>query len=96
MEKCNDIKCPHHGNLSTRGMVFEGIVISDKMQKTVIVKREYLVKVRKYDRYQRVTSKIPAHLPPCIKVKVGDKVRIMECRKLSKTKSFVVVEKIGQ
>ncbi|MBN1455027.1 MAG: 30S ribosomal protein S17, partial [Methanomicrobia archaeon] len=38
-------------------------------------------------------SKIHAHNPPCINAKVGDIVKIAECRPLSKTKSFVVVEK---
>jgi small subunit ribosomal protein S17 len=35
-----------------------------------------------------------AHCPPCIKIKLGDKVRIAECRPLSKTISFVTIEKI--
>jgi small subunit ribosomal protein S17 len=37
-------------------------------------------------------SRVTAHSTPCIPVKVGDTVRIAECRPLSKTKSFVVVE----
>ena len=61
-----------------------------------MVKREGFVKVKKYDRYKRTTSRIPAHNPPCINARVGDKVRIMECRKLSKTVSFVVTNIIGK
>jgi small subunit ribosomal protein S17 len=94
--ECKDRNCPKHGTLSTRGQVLEGVVVSDKMQSTVIVKRERFVKVRKYSRYRKSTSKIPAHNPHCMSVKVGDKVRIKECRKLSKTKSFVITEVIGQ
>ncbi|MEM2299818.1 MAG: 30S ribosomal protein S17 [Candidatus Hadarchaeales archaeon] len=94
-QKCNDPKCPLHGRLSVRGRVLEGIVVSDRMMKTVTVQIERLHYVPKYERYERRTSKIHAHNPPCINAKIGDRVRIMECRRLSKTKSFVVVEKLG-
>ncbi len=90
--ECKDKNCPKHGTLSTRGLVIEGEVVSDKMQSTVIVKKERFVKIRKYNRYRKQTSKIPAHNPACINAKAGDNVRIMECRRLSKTKNFVVIE----
>jgi len=93
--KCNDPKCPFHGQLSVRGRILEGVVVSDKMMKTVTVKIERLHYVPKYERYERRTSKIHAHNPPCINARVGDRVRIGECRRLSKTKSFVVIEKLG-
>lgn len=94
-QKCDDPRCPRHGQLSVRGRVLEGVVVSDRMMKTVTVQIERLHYIPKYERYERRTSKIHAHNPPCINAKVGDKVRIMECRRLSKTKSFVVVEKLG-
>jgi len=95
MEKtCNDRNCPVHGSLKTRGLVLEGKVVSDKMQGTVIVQKESMIKVKKYERYRRMRSKVPAHNPPCINARKGDSVRIMECRRLSKTVSFAVVEKI--
>jgi len=93
--ECNDKNCPIHGTLATRGIVLEGVVASDKMDKTVIVQRSRYVKLKKYERYRPVKSRIPAHNPPCINAKMGDKVRIMECRKLSKTVSFVVIEKLS-
>lgn len=93
--ECGDKNCPTHGTLATRGSALEGLVVSDKMQGTVVVERERLVKVEKYDRYRRKTSRVPAHNPPCMDVSVGDRVRIMECRKLSKTVGFVVVSKLG-
>ena len=93
MAKCDDIHCPVHGELSTRGAVLEGTIKSDKMDKTVIVQRDYHVKSKKYNRYKRAKSRIPAHNPPCIGARTGDDVKIMECRKLSKTVGFVVVEK---
>lgn len=98
MEKgveCGDERCPVHGRLSTRGRVLEGVVVSDRMNKTVTVKLERMHYLPKYERYERRTSKLHAHNPPCISAKVGDRVKIMECRKLSRTKSFVVIEKLG-
>lgn len=95
MEKtCGDRNCPIHGSLKTRGQTLEGEVISDKMQGTVIVQKESMVKVRKYERYKRMRSRIPAHNPPCINARTGDRVRVRECRRLSKTVSFVVTEKL--
>ncbi|RCV62863.1 small subunit ribosomal protein S17 [Methanophagales archaeon] len=90
---CEDVNCPFHGTLPVRGQVLEGMVISAKAQKTVVVLRTYLKKIRKYERYEPRRSKISAHNPSCINAKVGDVVKIAECRPLSKTKSFVVVEK---
>lgn len=91
---CNDRNCPVHGTLSTRGAILDGIVASDKMNGTIVMQRNYYIKSKKYDRYRVVKSRIPAHNPPCIGAKVGDRVRVMECRRLSKTVSFVVTEKL--
>ncbi|NMX20916.1 30S ribosomal protein S17 [ANME-1 cluster archaeon GoMg4] len=92
-EECDDVNCPFHGTLPVRGQILEGTVVSDKAPKTVVVLRSYLKKIPKYERYEKRRSKIHAHNPPCINAKVGDVVKIAECRPLSKTKSFVVVEK---
>ena len=94
-ERCDDKNCPFHGSLRVRGRVLEGIVVSDKMDKTVVVRRGYIRRVPKYERFERRSSKIHAHNPSCISARVGDRVKIMECRRLSKTKSFVVVQKGG-
>ena len=90
-ETCSDENCPFHGELSVRGQTIEGEVASTDMDKTVIVEREYDVKVPKYDRLMKRRSRIPAHAPPCIDIAVGDTVTIAETRPLSKTKSYVVV-----
>ena len=90
---CNDPNCPFHGFLPIRGRVLSGIVISAKMDKTVIVKRDFLHHVRKFKRKERRHSRVSSHSPPCIDVKEGDRVKIAECRPLSKTVSFVVVQK---
>lgn len=90
---CTDSKCPWHGQLSVRGRLREVEVVSTKMQNTAIVKWEFIRKLRKYERFMRRTSKIAAHVPPCMSIHEGDKVLIGECRKLSKTKTFVVLGK---
>jgi small subunit ribosomal protein S17 len=93
---CDDINCPFHGTLSMRGHALKGEVISNKMDNTIIVRRDYLNYVPKYRRYERRRSNIPAHNPPCLNVKTGDRVRLAECRPISKTVSFVVIEKLEE
>jgi small subunit ribosomal protein S17 len=95
-KSCDDIDCPFHGTLSLRGHSLEGIVVSDKMEKTIIVRRDYLNYVPKFKRYERRRSNVAAHSPPCLEIKVGDKVKLAECRPISKTVSFVVIEKLEE
>jgi small subunit ribosomal protein S17 len=90
---CNDPKCPFHGSLGIRGRILEGTVIGAKMDTTVIVRRDFLRYVPKYKRYERRHSHIPAHNPPCVNATENSHVKIAECRPISKTVSFVVVEK---
>ncbi|ELZ33509.1 30S ribosomal protein S17P [Halogeometricum pallidum JCM 14848] len=94
-EACSDENCPFHGSLAVRGQTLEGTVASTDMDKTVVVEREYDVRVPKYDRYMKRRSRIPAHAPPCMDLAEGDTVRIAETRPLSKTKAHVVVETLG-
>jgi len=91
---CEDRNCPFHGTLSVRGRVMDGVVASSKMDKTVVVERKYLQVSTKFVRYERRHGHIPSHNPPCLDVKEGERVRIAECRPISKTVSFVVVEKL--
>lgn len=91
-KECKDPKCPFHGSLPIRGQIFEGIVVSSKASKTAIIRRDYLHYIPKYERYERRRSRIVAYNPECINAKEGDKVKVAECRPLSKTKHFVVVE----
>ena len=88
-----DINCPFNGTLRLRGQLFEGVVSSVGMSKSIIVELQKVRYMPKYERYEKRTSKIPAHLPSCIgDLVVGDRVKIMECRPISKTVSFCVVE----
>ena len=94
IKKCIDQNCPFHGILPVRGQVITGLVSSVKMQNSILVKKDYMHFVPKYERYEKRTSSYAAHCPPCIEAKLGDKVRIAECRPLSKTISFVTIEKL--
>ena len=90
--ECADRKCALHGNVKTRGRIFTGKVISDKMQNTVRVEWPRLFYLPKYERYEKRRSRVKAHNPPCISAKTGDRVKIIECRPISKTVKFIVVE----
>lgn len=94
--ECDDINCPFHGELPVRGQVLVGTVVSDKMDKTVVIQRKHEILIKKYQRYEKRQSKIHAHNPPCINAKVGDVVTIAESRPLSKTTSYVVVKAEAQ
>ncbi len=67
-----------------------GAVTSDKMQKTVVVRVDRLVRHGKYRRYVRRTSSFMAHDE--LGATVGDKVRIVETRPMSARKRWRVIE----
>jgi small subunit ribosomal protein S17 len=88
------------GNVSTeavetdergRRKVREGLVVSDKMDKTVVVLVEDRVKHALYGKVLRRTSKLKAH-DEQNQCGIGDRVQIMETRPLSATKRWRVVE----
>ena len=91
-----DENCPFFGSLRLRGQVLEGIVAKLGMQGTIIIERNNVRYMKKYERYEKRTGTVAAHLPSCIgEVTLGDRVKVMECRPLSKTVSFCVIENIG-
>jgi len=94
-KSCDDRNCPFHGELSVRRKFLDGKVVSAKMMKTVTVERDYLHYLSKYTRYEKRRSRILAHSPPCLEVHEGDRVKVAECRPISKEVSFVVVEKLA-
>eukprot|EP01139_Manchomonas_bermudensis_P001041 Amastigsp_a1290_10325.p2 type:complete len:157 gc:universal Amastigsp_a1290_10325:41-511(+) len=87
-----DKKCAFTGQVSIRGRILTGTVKSTKMIRTIIVRRDYLHYVRKYQRFQKRHSNTPAHVSPCFRVNEGDEVTIGECRPLSKTVRFNVIK----
>ena len=95
-KKCEDNNCPFHGSLKCRGRIITCTVMSSKMQKTATVGWERRHFLKKYERYERRSSVVKAHNPACIDAQEGDIVKIMECRPLSKTKNYVIVEIVGK
>jgi small subunit ribosomal protein S17 len=71
--------------------IAEGLVVSDKMDKTVVVAVEDRVKHRLYGKIIRRTTKYKAH-DEANECGIGDRVRLMETRPLSATKRWRVVE----
>ncbi|MCB0332470.1 MAG: 30S ribosomal protein S17 [Bdellovibrionales bacterium] len=65
----------------------EGVVVSDKMNKTIVVAIKQLVRHRDYKKYVRVTTKYKAH-DEREEAKIGDTVRIVETRPMSKDKRW--------
>ena len=75
---------------TTNKKTLAGTVVSDKMQKTVVVKVDRFVKHPKYGKYMVVSKKYKAHAekPHAI----GERVEIAETKPMSKDKRFIVVE----
>lgn len=87
-----DHKCPFTGDIRIRGRILRGVVRTHKMTRSVIVRRDYLHYVPKYKRYEKRHKNVPAHLSPCFRLHEGDIVTIGECRPLSKTIRFNVID----
>ena len=88
----NEKNNPFNGTLSIRGKIFEGTVINAKANGTVVIQKESPIYFKKFKRFGRSKNKIHAHVPSNINVEEGDYVIAAECRPISKSVSFVVVE----
>ena len=89
-----DKKCPFTGNVSIRGRILTGLVKTHKMNRTLIMRMDYLHYIKKYQRYEKRHTNLPAHISPCFRVKEGDTVVVGQCRPLSKTVRFNVLKVI--
>lgn len=76
-----------------KGRTLKGTVVSDKMTKTVVVRVERLKKHPTYKKYYKVSTRYSAHDEKG-EYHTGDRVVIRETRPLSKTKRWMVVEKL--
>lgn len=91
---CSSDKCPWHGHLKVRGRIFKGKVVASKALHSATVGWDYYKFVPKYERYERRKTRLAALNPACIAAKEGETVLIGECRPLSKSKRFVIIEKM--
>ena len=72
--------------------IMQGVVVSDSMDKTVVVKVIHLKKHPLYKKYFKSSKRYFAH-DPLNKFHTGDEVRIVESRPMSKNKHWTIVEK---
>ncbi|KAI8838404.1 40S ribosomal protein S11 [Chytridium lagenaria] len=89
-----DKKCPFtSGTISIRGRILTGVVVSTKMKRTLIIRRDYLHYIPKYNRYEKRHKNLAAHVSPAfIGVEAGDVVTVGQCRPISKTVRFNVLK----
>jgi len=77
--------------VGTRGRTFEGTV-TKKFDRRAVVEFDRTVKVAKYERFMRKTTRIHSRIPTGMVINVGDYVKVQECRPLSKLIHSVVIE----
>ena len=87
-----DKKCPFTSGISIRGKIFKGLVISQKMKNSLVIRRDYLHFIRKYNRYEKRHKTVTCHVSPAFHIKVGDTVTVGQCKPLSKTIRFNVIK----
>lgn len=75
--------------MTTNTRTLEGVVVSDKMQKSIVVAIERRVKHPLYGKFIKRTTKLHVHDEENT-CKIGDRVRIQECRPISKTKAWTL------
>ena len=78
-------------NTENKGNTLKGVVVSDKMQKTIVVKVSRFIKHPLYGKFYQVSKKYKAHDEEN-KYKIGDQVEIVETKPISKDKHFKVVK----
>jgi len=88
----NESNNPFNGSLTIRGKLFEGVVINSKAKGTAVIQKESPVYFKKFKRFGRSKNTIHAHIPSNLNVQKGDYVVAAECRPISKSVSFVIVE----
>ena len=91
-----DQKCPFTGNVSIRGRIIRAQVRSTKMKRSIVIRRNYLHYVNKYQRYMKRHKNFTVHCSPCFEPAVGDDVIVGQCRPLSKTIRYNVLQVVSR
>jgi len=68
-------------------------VLSAKMNRTIVIRRDYLHYIKKYNRFEKRHKTVPVHCSPAFRLKIGDVVTVGQCRPISKTVRFNVLRK---
>jgi len=92
---CKDKRCPFHGEIALRGRKFKGY-ITKIVGRRAVIEWERTVYYAKFERFAKTKSKIHAYIPECLAniIKVGDYVKAVECRPISKILHFIVEGKV--
>jgi small subunit ribosomal protein S11e len=61
------------------------------MQRTIVIRRDYLHFIKKYNRFEKRHKTLTAHCSPAFRLRIGDVVTVGQCRPLSKTIRFNVI-----
>ena len=95
--KCEgDKHCPFHGEALLRGKQITGKVVRVNVGMTTLIELERRAYIPKYERYQKKRTRLWVHHPTCLNVEVDDIVKVMETRKISKTKNFVIIQNLSK
>jgi len=78
-------------NTIVKGNILKGVVVSDKMDKTIVVSVSRFIKHPLYGKFYKVSKKYKAH-DETNQHKIGDQVEIIETKPISKDKRFKVVK----
>merc|ERR1711904_344493 len=74
------------------GKILKGMAISCKMKRTIIIRRNYLHYIKKFNRFEKRHTNLAAHCSPAFDVKEGDILTVGQCRPLCKTVRFNVLK----
>jgi len=89
-----DKKCPWTGNVNIRGKLITGVIKTTKMKNTVIIRKDYLHYIKKYNRFEKRHKNTPIHVSPAFRVRPGDEILAGQCRPISKTVRFNMLKVI--
>ena len=74
-------------------IAIRGVVLSTKMTRTIVIRRDYLHYIKKYNRFEKRHKTVSCHCSPAFRLKQGDVVTVGQCRPISKTVRFNVLRK---
>ena len=87
-------RLPVAGNVNIRGKLITGVIKTTKMKNTIIIRKDYLHYIKKYNRFEKRHKNTAVHVSPAFRVKVGDEIMAGQCRPLSKTVRFNMLKVI--
>jgi len=87
-------RLPVAGNVNIRGKLITGVIKTTKMKNTIIIRKDYLHYIKKYNRFEKRHKNTPVHVSPAFRVKQGDEILAGQCRPISKTVRFNMLKVI--